>query len=75
MKFSDWTNLAQNGIHKLNEIVQKATEMNNSTKQLIQQIAKSLSNQWMKTHQRAYKDIDNGLNTQSKLITTQYDVL
>jgi hypothetical protein len=74
MKFSDWANLTRNGILKLKEILNKSSEMNNSTNQLIQQIAKKLNNQWMKTHQTTYKDIENGLKTQSKLITTQLDV-
>ena len=74
MPIKDWLNLADKCVCTIEEITKEANTKSKYIDKLITEIASSVSNQWIETHDNAINQIENGLKTQGNLITTQYDV-
>lgn len=75
MNVRDWLDLADKYCLVISELTTKANEKSSSVDKLIISISEQVSNQWISTHDKAIDQIENGLKTQGKLITTQYDVI
>ncbi|CAF0710729.1 unnamed protein product [Brachionus calyciflorus] len=74
MKIGDWFNLSNNGLLKMQSLVENSNKMNEKVIQTIDNIGENMSKQWLDTHEVASKQVENGLAYQSKLIKTQYDL-
>ncbi len=75
MKIESWFNLADNSCKLLEDFTKKAFQKNESINDLIKQIALRISNQWISTHKAGIKQVEDGLRTQGKLLSENYDVI
>ncbi len=75
MKIESWFNLADNCCKLLEDYTKKAFQQNKSINDLIKQISLKISNQWISTHRTGIKQVEDGLRTQGKLLSENYDVI
>ena len=75
MPIKDWLNLADKCCCTVEEMTREANLKSKYINKMITDIALSVSNQWIETHDTTLKQIDDGLKTQGKLINTQYNVI
>lgn len=73
MSSQDWFKLVQKVFIRAAELTGKGNEANKNVIQLINSVGKTVSEQWLNTHNVAINQIEAGLKDQSKLINTQYD--
>ena len=75
MMIDDWLQLADNYIKQVEDFMNKSSQKNNETNELIKKIASNVSTQWIETHNVGVKQVEDGLKTQGNLITTQANVI
>jgi hypothetical protein len=75
MKIESWFSLADNSCKLLEDYTKKAFQKNESINDLIKQIALRISHQWISTHKAGIKQVEDGLRTQGKLLSENYDVI
>ena len=75
MNARDWLDLADRNCLVVSNQIAKANEKSAYIDRLIIKISEQVSDQWMSTHDNTIQQVENGLKTQGKLITTQYDVI
>ena len=69
-----WFKLAQDTLLRSKELEEAASSRDKNTNDLIDRIAKTVSGQWMATHNTGLQQMEDSLKNQSRLITAQYDV-
>lgn len=74
MKVEHWLNLAENSCQLMANYTSKAFQRNECVNDLIKKISLTISNQWIDTHKAGIKQVEEGLTTQGKLLTHQYDM-
>lgn len=74
MNIENWFSLATNSCQLLESYTSKAFQKNEEVNSLIKRISQKISDQWISTHNSGIKQVEEGLTTQGKLITSQYDV-
>jgi len=74
MNIKDWLNLADKCCFTVEEMTRAAITKSKYIDKMITEIALSVSNQWIDTHDKTIQQVESGLKTQGKLIRTQYDV-
>ena len=74
MPIKDWLNLADKCCCTVEEMTREANLKSKYINKMITDIALSVSNQWIETHDKTIQQVENGLVTQGKLITSQNDV-
>lgn len=74
MKVGDWFGLAENSCDIIAKYTTSAFKKNEAVNNLIKNISQKVSNQWIDTHKISQQQVEEGLTTQGKLMTHQYDV-
>lgn len=75
MKIENWLALSENSCKLLESLNAKAFQKNEAVNNLIKKISSTVSEQWMSTHKIGIDQVEQGLTSQGKLITQQYDVI
>ena len=75
MKIENWLALSENSCKLLENLNAKAFQKNEAVNNLIKKISSKVSEQWMTTHKTGIDQVEQGLTTQGKLMTQQYDVI
>jgi len=74
MKIENWLALSENSCKLLENLNAKAFQKNEAVNNLIKKISSKVSEQWMTTHKNGIDQVEQGLTTQGKLMTQQYDM-
>lgn len=74
MNVKDWLNLADQSCQIVEQFTHNANQKSKYIDNLISTISLEVSNQWITTHDKGVDQVEQGLKTQGKMITNQYDV-